>query len=141
MRTPLITMMFAFGLLTSGCSSVTLTPTKGGMVSNTLCSVSIGDCGNPALTEENDSIIGILTGKPIAFIQARLGLPNRRNELASGAKVWTYFDNSKGLTAKSCKISLSIRNDIVERVHISTDNASFASFLSEGCQRIRKDIS
>ncbi len=139
MKTPYLALAFLTTLLISGCSS--MAPEKGGMLSNTLCTVSIGDCTNPAIAEQDDAIIRILTGKPVAFVKARLGLPNRRNELASGSKTWTYFDNSKGINAKDCKVSLSIRNDVVERVNISTANQSFASFLSKGCQRIRKDVS
>lgn len=138
MRISQITLALICTLLFSGCTS--MTPEKGGMLSNTLCSVSIGDCTNPAIVEQDDNIITILTGKPVAFVKDRLGLPNRRNELASGGKTWVYFDNSKGLNAKNCKISLSIRDDIIERVNVSTSNQSFASFLSEGCQRIRKEI-
>ena len=138
MKTTQTLLACIFTLLVSGCTS--LTPEKGGFVSNSLCSVSIGDCVNPAIQEQNDDIIAILTGKPVTFVKTRLGLPNRRNEFASGSKTWVYFDNSKGMTAKSCKVSLSIRDDMIERVNVSTSNKSFASFLSKGCQRIRKEI-
>lgn len=139
MKTTYLIIALFTSLLLSGCSS--MAPEKGGMIANTLCTVSIGDCTYQAIEEQDDAIISILTGKPVAFVKARLGLPNRRNELASGSKTWTYFDNSKGINAKDCKVSLSIRNNIVERVNISTANQSFASFLSKGCQRIRKDVS
>ena len=138
MKTTQILFACIFTLFISGCAS--LTPEKGGFVSNSLCSVSIGDCVNPAIKEQSDDIISILTGKPVAFVKTRLGLPNRRNELASGAKTWVYFDNSKGMAAKNCKVSLSIRDDMIERVNVSTSNKSFASFLSQGCERIRKEI-
>ena len=136
-KSNLLAALISSTLLLISCST---SPEKGSLLSNTLCTVSVGDCTNPAVKEQDDPIVRILTGKPTTFIIDRLGLPNRRSELASGSKTWIYFDHMKGLNAKECQVSLSIRNKVVERVNISTSNKSLFSFLSKGCQRIRKEV-
>ncbi|PIE41425.1 MAG: hypothetical protein CSA49_03490 [Gammaproteobacteria bacterium] len=87
-----------------------------------------------------DPIITNLMGKPTSYLKDKLGLPNRRQDSASGAMVWTYLDNEKGVTAKSCEVSLSIRDDIVEHVYISRQNKSLASFATSACDRIRDQV-
>lgn len=117
-----------------------------------VCSIILSGCASQApqksaqLSESNtvsvnDAIVEILTGKPVSFLTSRLGLPNRRNESDSGVTSWVYIDNQKGVLAKGCQISLTIKNDVVEHVNIETVNNSLASMLNRGCRRIRKDIS
>ena len=87
-----------------------------------------------------DPIVGSLIGKPVAFVEGKLGLPNRRNDSPSGAMVWTYLDNEKGATAKQCEVSLSIRDGVVENVYISRSNKSLVSFATSACDRIREEV-
>lgn len=91
--------------------------------------------------KQDDIIVDRLEGQPIAFVQEKLGLPNRRNELPTGAMIWTYTDNEKGLNANECKVALSIRDGIVQRVSIETKSESLFSAISSSCARIRKNLS
>lgn len=105
----------------------------------------LGGCASLELPEmpsfsSPDPIVESLMGKPVAFVEGRLGLPNRRTDSPSGSMVWTYLDNEKGATAKSCEVSLSIRGGTVENVYISRQNKSFASFATSACDRIRQDV-
>ncbi|MDX1694244.1 MAG: hypothetical protein R3208_10790 [Ketobacteraceae bacterium] len=105
-------------LLLAGCSSMPSMPSLG----------------------EPDPIISNLMGKPVTFVEGRLGLPNRRTDSPSGSMVWTYLDNEKGATAKACEVSLSIRDGVVEHVYISRQNKSLMSFVTSACDRIREEV-
>lgn len=87
-----------------------------------------------------DPIISSLMGKPVTFVEGRLGLPNRRSDSPTGSMVWTYLDNEKGATAKACEVSLSIRDGVVEHVYISRQNKSLMSYVTSGCDRIREEV-
>lgn len=89
---------------------------------------------------EPDPIVTTLMGKPVAFVEGRLGLPNRRTDSPTGSMVWTYLDNEKGATAKACEVSLSIRDGVVEHVYISRQNKSLVSFVTSACDRIRDEV-
>lgn len=96
----------------------------------------------PSPTDKQDDIIvERLEGQPVAYVQERLGLPNRRNDLPTGATIWTYTDNEKGLNANQCKVALSIRDGVVQRVSIETKSESLFSAVSSSCARIRKNLS
>ncbi|CBL43728.1 hypothetical protein HDN1F_01450 [gamma proteobacterium HdN1] len=96
----------------------------------------------PSPTErQDDPIVSALEGQPVAFVQEKLGLPNQRDDLPTGAMIWVYNDDAKGLNANSCKVSLSIRDGIVQRVSIQTHSASLVSAALSSCNRIRKDLS
>lgn len=105
-----------------------------------LAATALAGCTTSNVKPQDDAIVTALTGKPITFVTNRLGLPNRRNELATGSMVWTYFDNEKGANAKACRVSLSIRDGVVERVSIATENQSLVSFVSSSCSRIRSEV-
>ncbi len=89
---------------------------------------------------QDDPIVTSLKGQTSGYVQKTLGLPNERSELPSGAMVWVYKDNQKGMTANQCKVTLSIRNDSVESVVISTDRQSLLSVLASSCDSIRKAV-
>lgn len=93
----------------------------------------------PSFSEE-DPIITTLTGKNVEFVQSHLGLPHQRKDAESGAMVWVYLDNEKGNSAKDCSVTLSIRNNKVENVYLQRANRSLMGYVSEGCERIRKDV-
>jgi len=122
MRTTQFTLTLICTLLISGCANFGL------------------ETGPSATKESHDDIVTMLTGKPLSFVESHLGLPNQRSESASGAMTWVYIDKSKRITEKDCKMSISIRNDIIERVNITVSNASLASALDKGCARIRQKI-
>lgn len=105
-------------LLLAGCSSMPSMP----------------DFGGP------DPIVSTLKGKPVAFVEGRLGLPNRRTDSPTGSMVWTYLDNEKGATAKACEVSLSIRDGVVEHVYISRQNKSLMAYVTSACDRIRNEV-
>jgi hypothetical protein len=90
---------------------------------------------------QDDVIVTKLEGQPVAFVQERLGLPNGRKDLPTGAMIWTYSDNEKGLNANQCKVALSIRDGVVQRVSIETKSESLFSAVSTSCARIRKNLS
>lgn len=90
---------------------------------------------------QEDIIVEKLTGQPIGYVQEKLGLPNRRSDLPTGAMIWTYTDNEKGLNANQCKVALSIRDGKVQRVSIETHSESLFSAVSTSCARIRKNLS
>ena len=69
-----------------------------------------------------------------------MGLPNKRHDTKSGAMVWVYIDKQKGFTAKECNVTLSIRNDTVENVVISTENKSLMSSLTDACAYLRDKV-
>ena len=91
--------------------------------------------------KQDDIIVEKLEGQPIAFVQEKLGLPNRRSDLPTGAMIWTYTDNEKGLNANQCKVALSIRDGVVQRVSIETKSESLFSAITTSCARIRKNLS
>lgn len=113
----------------------------------TACSIPAGPSlsaltEGPSVTEpQDDEIVQKLTGKPVSYVQEKLGLPNRRSDLPTGAMIWTYTDNEKGLDANECKVALSIRDGVVQRVSISTKSASLFSAVSNSCVRIRNHLS
>lgn len=117
----------AFGLM-NGCSSAPIS----------MESLSLAESPTK---KQDDIIVEKLEGQPVAFVQERLGLPNRRNDLPTGAMIWTYTDNEKGLNANQCKVALSIRDGVVQRVSIETKSESLFSAITTSCARIRKNLS
>lgn len=117
----------AFGLL-AGCSSAPIS----------MESLSLAESPTK---KQDDIIVEKLEGQPVAFVQEKLGLPNRRNDLPTGAMIWTYTDNEKGLNANQCKVALSIRDGVVQRVSIETKSESLFSAITSSCARIRKNLS
>jgi hypothetical protein len=111
---------------------------KGAMLAAAVLLISA--CSSNVVKPQDDPIVTTLTGKPVAYVQGKLGLPNRRNDLATGAMVWVYFDNDKGGSERECQVAVSIRGGIVENVHITTSNPSLLSYAATPCQRIRKQL-
>ena len=97
-------------------------------------------CPTTALNPWDDPIAKNLTGKSVDFVKTRLGLPNRRAESSSGAMVWTYIDRDKNLYANECRVSLAIRNNVVEKVSITTRAQSLATLITSFCNEIRKNL-
>ena len=97
-------------------------------------------CSTTVLNPWDDPIAKNLTGKSVAFVKTRLGLPNRRAESSSGAMVWTYIDRDKNLSTNECRVSLAIRNDVVEKVSITTKSQSLATLMTSFCSNIRKNL-
>lgn len=122
-----IAAALAFGLL-AGCDSMPV-------------SVESLSLAESPTKRQDDIIVTKLEGQPLAFVQERLGLPNGRKELPTGAMIWTYTDNEKGLNANQCKVALSIRDGVVQRVSIETKSESLFSAVSTSCARIRKNLS
>lgn len=94
----------------------------------------------PQLGPTEDPIVGALQGQNTDFVQKKLGLPNQRQDLPSGAMVWIYLDKVKGMTANECRVTLSIRNNSVESVVIATEQQSLLSTVVNTCDNIRKAI-
>lgn len=111
---------------------------KGAMLAAAV--VLMSACSSNVVKPQNDPIVTALKGKPVAYVQGKLGLPNRRNDLATGAMVWIYFDNDRGGSERECQVALSIRGGVVENVHITTNSPSLISYASTACQRIRKEL-
>lgn len=99
----------------------------------------LGTSGCSLLSGE-DPIFTELKGKKSGYVKSKLGLPHQREDSPSGAMVWTYLDNKKGTTAKTCSVSIAFRNDIVENVYMNRRNKSLVSYASSGCERIREDL-
>lgn len=99
----------------------------------------ISACSSNVVQPQDDPIVTTLTGKPVNFVQSKLGLPNRRNDLATGAMVWIYFDNDKD-SKLECQVALSIRDGVVENVHVTTNNPSLISYAVTACSRIRTEL-
>lgn len=87
-----------------------------------------------------DPIITQLTGKSVDYAQRLLGLPHRREDSEAGFMVWVYLDNEHGNAAKNCEVSLSIHQQKIESVYISTKNASLLSYMGQACNKIRKKL-
>lgn len=100
----------------------------------------LGGCSSSVVNPQDDPIVIDLTGTPVNYVEKKLGLPNKRSETRSGAMVWVYLDREKGISAKECKVTLSIRNDVIENVIVATDNQSLLSMVSSSCERIRKEL-
>lgn len=100
----------------------------------------LAGCSSSVLQSKEDPIVTELTGKSVDYVQTKLGLPNRRTDTRSGAMVWVYLDNQRGMAAKSCEVTLNIRDAKVESVIVSTDNQSLLSSVASGCQDIRKTL-
>ena len=100
----------------------------------------LAGCASSVTNQQEDSIVENLVGKPSSYAQKALGLPNRRQENKSGSEVWAYDDNSKGMAATDCTVTLSIRNDVIEKVAIAKDGKSLLSLVSNACQRIRNTL-
>ena len=96
-------------------------------------------CATPVTEVQKDPIVDALTGKPTAWLQAHLGLPNEREEYNGGNMLWVYRDENKTL-ASSCRVSLSIRNGNVERVAIDTKRQALISLASRPCHAISENI-
>lgn len=117
MKSKLVAAAFST-LLLAGCSSLPSMPTL----------------------SKPDPIVANLMGKPVTYVEGRLGLPNRRTDSPTGSMVWTYLDNERGATAKACEVSLSIRDGVVEHVYISRQNKSLMSYVTSACDRIREEV-
>ncbi|MEZ5511623.1 MAG: hypothetical protein R3F47_17300 [Gammaproteobacteria bacterium] len=109
-------------------------------IAATLVALTLAGCSSSVLQPKDDPIITELQGKSADFVESKLGLPNRRSETRSGAQIWTYLDKQKGMAAKQCEVTLSIRDAKVESVVISTDNQSLLSSMVSGCNDIRKTL-
>jgi hypothetical protein len=81
-----------------------------------------------------------LTGQPVEFVQQKLGLPHQRKDLPTGAMVWTYIDNDKGIMGTQCSVIVSIRKNQVERVSVITNTTSAVSMLGKPCATLRAKI-
>ena len=110
------------------------------LIALTAAGILLSGCSSSVVKPQDDPIVTDLTGKPVEYAEKKLGLPNKRDETRSGAMVWVYLDKEKGVTAKECSVTLSIRNDIIENVVIASDNVSLFSIMSSSCSRIRKDL-
>ncbi len=97
-------------------------------------------CATPVTQVQSDPIVDALTGKPTAWLQAHLGLPNEREDYDTGNMLWVYRDENKGIQASSCRVSLSIRNGSVERVAIDTERHALVSLARNPCQAIRDSV-
>ena len=100
----------------------------------------LAGCSSSVIEQQDDPIVESLMGKSAAYAEQKLGLPNKRSENKSGSMVWVYVDNNKGMAAKDCSVTLSIRNDVIENVVIATDQKSLVSLVSSSCQRIRETL-
>ncbi len=97
----------------------------------------LSGCSSSVTKPQDDPIVSTLTGQPSTFAEQKLGLPNKRNETKSGAQVWEYLDGEKGMMATDCSVTLSIRNDVIEHVFISSEKHSLVSTLATPCKNIR----
>ncbi len=102
--------------------------------------ILLSGCSSAVFQQEDDPIVQTLKGQPSTLAEQKLGLPNKRNETRSGAQVWTYIDKQKGMGANQCEVTLSIRNDVIENVAVSTSEESLFSLVSSSCQQIRKSL-
>lgn len=100
----------------------------------------ISGCATPVTEKQQDPIVDVLTGKPTAWLQSHLGLPNEREEYGKNSMLWVYQDNQRGSMATSCRVSVSIRNNTVERVAIDSERHSLASLAATPCQALRKSV-
>lgn len=100
-------------------------------------SLLLGACSSSVSEPQDDTIVEALNGKPSAYAEKKLGLPNKRTDTRSGAQVWEYWDNKKGMSANNCTVTLSIRNEVIENVLVEKDQQSLFSITATPCQRIR----
>jgi len=100
----------------------------------------LSGCSSSVVNPQDDPIVQDLTGKSLNYVEKKLGLPNKRSETRSGAMIWVYLDRDKGMAAKECSVTLSIRNDVIENVVVATDDQSLLSMVSGSCERIRKNL-
>lgn len=100
----------------------------------------ISGCATPVTQQQKDPIVDTLTGKPTAWLQTHLGLPNEREDYNNNSMLWVYRDNNNGTLATSCRVSVSIRNNTVERVAIDTKRHSLVSLAGTPCQELRKSV-
>lgn len=110
------------------------------LIALTAAGILLSGCSSSVVEPQNDPIVTDLTGKPVDYVEKKLGLPNKREETRSGAMVWVYLDREKGVAAKECSVTLSIRNDVIENVVVSSNEESLFSIMSSSCSRIRKDL-
>jgi hypothetical protein len=110
------------------------------LIALTTTAILLSGCSSSVIEPKDDPIVQDLTGKPVAYVEKKLGLPNKRSETKSGAMVWVYLDKQKGMSANECTVTLSIRNDIIESVAIATDDQSLMSMVTSSCKRIRKTL-
>lgn len=109
-------------------------------IAASIIALTLAGCSSSVVKPQDDPIVTELTGKNINYVQKKLGLPNQRQDTPSGAMVWVYLDKKKGFTANECRVTLSIRNELVENVVIDTDNQSLLSLVSSSCKDIRKQL-
>lgn len=110
------------------------------LIALTTAGILLSGCSSSVVDPQDDPIVTDLTGKPVNYVEKKLGLPNKRDETRSGAMVWVYLDKEKGISAKECSVTLSIRNDVIENVVVASDDESLFSLMSSACSRIRKDL-
>ncbi|AUM13404.1 hypothetical protein [Ketobacter alkanivorans] len=102
--------------------------------------VLLAGCSSSVVEPQDDPIVADLTGKPIAYVEKKLGLPNKRSETRSGAMIWIYLDKQKGMAANECTVTLSIRNNKIENVAVDRDAQSLLSMVGSSCKTIRKNL-
>lgn len=100
----------------------------------------LSGCSSSVVEPQDDPIVTNLTGKPVAYAEKKLGLPNKRSETRSGAMIWIYLDKQKGMAANECTVTLSIRNNTIENVAVDSDAQSLMSMVSNSCKTIRKNL-
>ncbi len=110
------------------------------LIALTTAGILLSGCSSSVVEPQDDPIITNLTGKPVEYAKQKLGLPNKRDETRSGAMIWVYLDNKKGVSAKECSVTLSIRNDVIENVVVDSADESLFSVVSNSCGRIRKEL-
>ncbi|RLU01316.1 hypothetical protein [Ketobacter sp.] len=110
------------------------------LIALTTAGILLSGCSSSVVDPQDDPIVTDLTGKPVEYVEKKLGLPNKRDETRSGAMVWVYLDREKGMSAKECSVTLSIRNKVIENVVVKSDEQSLFSIMSSSCSRIRKDL-
>ncbi|MEE2730069.1 MAG: hypothetical protein VYA55_04565 [Pseudomonadota bacterium] len=110
------------------------------LIALTTAGILLSGCSSSVVDPQDDPIVTDLTGKPVEYVEKKLGLPNKRDETRSGSMVWVYLDRQKGMSAKECSVTLSIRNKVIENVVVKSDDQSLFSIMSSSCSRIRKDL-
>lgn len=103
-------------------------------------SLLAGCIARPVTDQQDDPIVKALTGQSSGYAKEKLGLPNVNKVVASGATVWIYRDVERGMAANECKVSLSIRNDKIERVTVSSEALSLFSAAFTPCEHIRAKL-
>lgn len=110
------------------------------LIALTAAAALLSGCSSSVVAPQDDPIVSDLTGKPLVYVEKKLGLPNKRSETRSGAMIWIYLDKQKGMAANTCTVTLSIRHDVIENVAVDSDSQSLLSLVSSSCDNIRKSL-